>query len=237
MTHINSVAQSLNPDGIVSLFALDTTSVGGTILYFVQGSEHNGPLSFGGVEYQPVDVVFEGLETSGVGALPEPIIRVSNVDGIFQAIVNTFGDLTGCTVYRMRTFVRFLDGQPEADGDTFYGPDQYRLERKTSENSSHIEWSLSSSFDQEGKLLPGRVVIRDTCLWRYRHWDQGARAFDYSRAQCPYAGNRYFDINDQPVTDPTKDVPSRRLSCCRTRFGRNQPLPFGGFPGVARGQA
>ncbi|PZR92246.1 MAG: phage minor tail protein L [Stutzerimonas stutzeri] len=230
---IQTEAQKLDPSAIISLFTIDTTSLGGPLLYFVQGTDGTQPVKFNGIEYQPVDVEFSGLETTGTGALPTPKIRVSNVDGLAQAIVSTWGELLGCTLYRVRTFKRFLDGQPDADPTAFYGPDIFRFERRTSENAVYIEWELSAAIDQEGKMLPGRQVIRQTCLWRYRIFRPGS-GYDYSKAQCPYTGNQYFDRNDQPVSDPSKDYPSRRLSCCRARFGRNNPLPFGGFPGVQR---
>lgn len=231
---IQSEAQSLSPSGIVSLFTIDASSMGGPLLHFVQGSENNGKLSFGGIEYQPVDVEFTGLETSGAGALPTPTIRISNIDGLASALVSTYGELLGCPIYRIRTYTRFLDGQEDADPEAFFGPDIFRFERKASENSVYIEWELSAAIDQEGKQIPGRSVIRNTCLWRYRYFNNSKGLFDYSKAQCPYTGDKYFDINDQEVTDPAKDAPSRRLGCCRARFGRNNPLPFGGFPGVQR---
>jgi len=218
----------------VHLFILDTTFLGGPVLRFVQGSEHDGPLSFGGQVYDPVDVKFDGLETQGVGALPTPTLQVSNADGVFQSVINTYGDLPGCTVHRIRTYRKFLDGQPDADGGAFFGPDTFRVERKATENNTIIEWELSAALDQEGKQVPGRQVIRETCIWRYRYFNKSSNQFDYAKAQCPYTGDAYFDINDQPVDDPAKDVPSRRLSCCKLRFGANNPLPFGGFPGVSR---
>lgn len=231
---LQSEAQSLSPSGVISLFTVDSTSMGGPIMHFVQGSENDGAVIFNQVEYQPIDVQFEGLEVSGAGALPTPKIRISNVDGLAQALVSTYGELLGCTLYRVRTYKKFLDGQPEADPEAFYGPDIFRFERKTSENGVFIEWELSASIDQEGKQLPGRTVIRNTCLWRYRYFNPTTGRFDYSKAQCPYTGSQSYDINDQPVASPAEDVPSRRLSCCRVRFGKKNPLPFGGFPGVQR---
>lgn len=230
---VQTEAQNLAPSAIISLFTIDTSSVGGPMLYFVMGSQNGQPVRYNGIDYQPVDVEFTGLETTGSGALPTPTIRISNVDGLAQAIVSTWGELLGCTLYRVRTFKRFLDGEPDADPTAFYGPDIFRFERRTSENAVYIEWELSAAIDQEGKMLPGRQVIRQTCLWRYRTFVPG-QGYDYSKAQCPYTGNQFFDVNDQPVSDPAKDYPSRRLGCCRARFGRSNPLPFGGFPGVQR---
>lgn len=234
MTAIQTEGQSLNPSAIVSLFTLDTTKLGGPLLRFCQGTETHGSVKFGGQTYEAVDVEFNGLETSGVGALPTPTITFGNSSGIVQMLVNTYGDMLGCKLYRVRTFAKFLDDQAEADPEAFYGPDIFQVERKTAETDTAVSWELSAAIDQEGRMLPARVIVRDTCLWRYRIWNEGTRSWDYSNAQCPYVGNKYFDINDQPVTSPVDDQPSRRLSCCKARFGANNPLPFGGFPGVAR---
>lgn len=232
---LQSVAQSLQPDAIVSLFTFDATSEGGPVLYFVQGRETNGdPIVFGGITYQPVDCEFSGLEVSGMGALPTPRMKLANHGSVFQSLINTYGDMLGCTLMRVRTFARFLDNGSAPDPNAYFGPDMFRVERKSTENSVEIEWELSASIDQEGKQLPGRTVVRDTCMWRYRRFDPVSGTFDYAKAQCPYVGSSYFDINDEPVADPALDKPSRRISCCEKRFGVGQPLPFGGFPGVAR---
>lgn len=234
MPTIQSEGQSLQPSAIVSLFTLDTTPLGGPLLRFTQGKKTSGSVVFGGQTYEAVDVEFKGLETSGVGALPTPEITFSNTSGIMQMLVNTYGDMLGCKLYRIRTFAKFLDGEADADPEAFYGPDVYQVQRKTSETAQAVTWELSATIDQEGRMLPARVIVRDTCLWRYRYWNQDLSQWDYSKAQCPYVGTNYFDVNDQPVASPAEDVPSRRLSCCKTRFGANAPLPFGGFPGIMR---
>jgi lambda family phage minor tail protein L len=176
-------SRSLNPGAIVELFRFDATSIGGPEVYFCQGALESAQLVYGGISYVPVDVEFSGLETSGVGALPTPKLKVGNGYGIFQGIINSYGDMVGCTVQRVRTFRRFLDDGEDADPSAYYGPDTFRIDRKSMENPVFIEWELSASIDQEGKMLPGRQVIRDTCLWRYRSWT--GSNFDYSKAQCP----------------------------------------------------
>lgn len=235
---LSSVVQTPNPGDIATMFRLDTTSIGGSVQYFCQAAANTSGFSFGGVYYTPVDVKFEGFETNGTGALPQPKMQLAATNGVFQAMVNTYGDLVGCSIHRVRTFKRFLDGEPDADPTAYYGPDLFRVERKSSENPVFIEWELSAAIDQEGKMLPGRQVLRDTCLFRYRVWDPalagGAGAFDYSKAVCPYTGtNGSFTKTGVPTTN-ANDQCGRQLSQCKLRFGANNPLPFGGFPGVAR---
>jgi lambda family phage minor tail protein L len=237
MANILTTAQRLDPGAIVSLFQLDTRKVGGQILYFVQGNELEEEVKFGGRAYTPIDCEFEGLEVTGVGDLPQPTIRLSNTDGIAQTAINTFGDLLGCMVTRIRTFARHLDGHSDADEDAYFGPDMFEIERKVSENPVFIEWELSASIDQEGKQLPGRQLLRNTCLARYREWTDGA--WDYSMSDdgmCPYTGSNYFDENDQAVASPTNDVPSRTITCCEKRFGKKNPLYTWAFPGIGRAQ-
>lgn len=232
MSQLAAVVQTSNPGAIVQLFLLDATSVGGEVVHFVQSSEANEPVSFNGITFTPVDVEMTGFETAGTGALPTPHLKLANTNGVFQGMLNAYGDLLGCQLIRIRTFERFLDGRPDADSTAFYGPDTFRIEQKVKENPIYIEWALSASIDEEGKLIPGRVVLRDTCMWRYRVFAGGG--FLYDKAQCPYTGSNYFDEFDQPVSDAAKDKPSRRLTCCKNRFGADAALPFGGFPGAAR---
>lgn len=230
-TVINTVAQTPSPGERVELFQLDTTSVGGPLYYFCQSKFEAASVIFGGVTYTAVDVEFRDMQVSGLGALPTPTISISNSNSIYQAIVNTYGDLLGCTLSRIRTFKRFLDGQPDADPTAYFGPDIFYVEQKTNETPIAIEWKLSASIDQDGKMLPGRQVIRDTCLWRYRVWT-GA-VFDYTKAQCPYAGATSYDVNGT-VTTSANDRCARTIDACQLRFGAGQPIPFGGFPGVGR---
>lgn len=88
-------------------------------------------------------------------------------------------------------------------------------------------------------MIPNRMILRDSCQWRYRVWnptaDNGLGAWDYSRATCPYTGGGLFNMNGAPVGDPTQDVCSKRVSTgCKKRFGENGVLPYGGFPAVSR---
>jgi len=234
MSTIAAAVRSVNPGIPLSMYRLDTTSIGGQVYYFCQASEAGDGITFQGIYYTPVDVDFSGFEMTTQGGLPTPKIKIANTNGVFQNVVNTFGDMIGCKIQRIRTFAQYLDNQPQADGTAFFGPDMFRIERKSSENPIFIEWELSSSVDNEGKLLPGRVVVRDTCLWRYRSYTVDG-GWNYAKAQCPYTGqNGMFTMANAPTGDPTQDVCGRTISACKTRYGSNAALPIGSFPGVNR---
>jgi len=232
MPDINSEIQKLDPSALIQLFQLDCTSVGGPVLHFSMSAEVDGPVVFGGTSYTAIDISFEGMETTGVGALPQPSLILANTDGLIQAAVNTYGDLNGCELTRVRTFARFLDGAPEADDTSFIGPDIFKIERKSADLPESITWELSAAIDQEGVMLPGRAAVRNTCLFQYRAYN--GVDFDYTNAECPYTGGTFWDEFNQLTTDKSKDRPARNKTCCTNRFGVGARLPFGGFPGMGR---
>ena len=46
------------------------------------------------------------------------------------------------------------------------------------------------------------------------------------------SATQWYDANDQPVYDSNSDVCSKRLASCQLRFGANNDLPYGSFPGI-----
>lgn len=239
MTELSNLTQQAALDAVVFLFRFDATSIGGGIEHFCKGTLGGEPVSFGSVEYRPIDIEMSDFQVNAGGVLPTPKLRVANTDGYIQGLVNAYGDLIGCELRRVRTFRRFLDGQPNEDPTAYLGPDVFRVERKSDDNFEFFEWELSAAIDQEGKMIPGGVVLRDTCPLRYRFYqpfnaDAAPDGFVYPAINpCPYTGTSYFDVVGN-VTTPSGDRCGRQLSGCKLRFGEDQPLPFGGFPGVSR---
>lgn len=233
MASVDSTAQKLDADAIVDLYTLDTSTIGGTlVLRWVAGTLGSNPVYYQGNAYTSAPVQADGFEWNGRGALPQPRIRVGNVFGSVTSLLITYNDLVGATVTRLRTFAKHLDGQPEADSGAHWPPEVYRVERKSGHNKMVVEWELSASIDQEGKMLPGRQCIRDTCTWVYRTWT--GSAFDYTNATCPYTGTSYFKPDGTVAGSAAEDQCGRRLSDCKSRFGATSPLPFGGFPGMLK---
>lgn len=237
---LRRAGQSLTPGDLVALFVIDLASMGqnARFAFTTAADRARGPLVFRGVTYAPLDVVCDGFELTGRGAMPRPRLVVSNATRTLAAASLLYDDLVGATVIRTRTYAQFLDGADEADPEAAYAPDIYRVEQKTAHTKHQIEWSLAAAMDQEGRQLPGRMVLRDVCLWRYRRpvlkADGSFDRFDYGDVQCPYVGAQAYDAFGKPC-DPEKDRPSRHVAtCCKARFGSAAPLPFGGFPGVSR---
>lgn len=244
MTTFAQVITRFGGENLIQLYQLDLTPVGGTgAIRFTRDTLNGGFIYFMGVEYKQIDVDASGFEWNGTGPLPRPSIRVNNVAGLLSSYLIQYGDLVGAKLTRIRTFQRFLDGQPDAaEAPYAYTSDQYVIEQKSQHNKVFVEFKLASILDQQGRMLPGRQVVRDTCMWRYRAWDAALNRFDNGDANdpraafvtCPYVGSSYYDENDATVASPAQDRCSKKVSGCKVRFGANNTLPFGGFPGVAR---
>lgn len=236
---LTATSQSLNPGEEIILLRLDATKVKAGIYYFTKADKGGAPISFGGQTYQPIDIVLSDFKVNAGGTLPTPKIQIANSDSVIQGLVNTYGDLCGAEIRRVRTFRRFLDGEAEADPTAYLGPDVFRIERKSNENPVFIEWELSAAIDQEGKMLPGRQYLRDVCTQRYRFYDPTNPSahpdgFVYAAIMpCPYTGTNCWTSTGEATTK-ANDSCGRRVADCKLRFGENAALPFGGFPGISR---
>lgn len=234
VNQINSTAQSPSPGEYVELFDLDLTSIGGTTVErFTLSRLEGGPVLWNGHQYSPVDVQASGFEWNGQGQLPRPKISVPRMNTVFAALVQEFDDLVGAKVTRTRTFRQFLDDGALPDPGAYFSLDIYLVERKTIQNKSFIEWELSASLDQEGRMIPGRQVIRDTCTHTYRRWDVDTETFDYSKASCPFNAAVYFDRLGQS-SGASGDKCGKRLSDCKLRFGMYGTLYTRAFPGAGK---
>lgn len=224
--------QGPNLGAEVTLYQIDLSVFGIADFFLTPGPGRAGAIVFDGQTYAPHPISASGFEVTTNGPLPRPKLTVANIDNALTAIVEENDDLTGAIVTRIRTYERFLDGQPDADPEAIKPPDVYQIARKTGDDGSSITWELAALTDQDGVELPGRRISRDYCDHVYRRWT-GA-AFDYTEASCPYNGAQSYDLNGAPVASAL-DAPSKQLTtCCKARFGANAVLPTRAFPGVAR---
>ena len=222
-----SEIQKLATTALVEMFEVDLTSLGDSIYRFHAGT--NGlsqPLIWQGNTYSPWPANATGFDYSSNGQLPRPKLQLSNISGLITALMLILGDLVGAKVTRRRTMSRFLDaanfpGGVNVSADPTAGfPDEiYYIDRKSSEDREIVEFELTAAFDVTGVQLPRRQIIQSVCTWKYRG------------GECGYAGTDYFKIDDTIAASASQDVCGKRLSSCKARFGENEELPFGGFPG------
>ncbi|WP_312466541.1 phage minor tail protein L [Atlantibacter hermannii] len=245
---INSDYQKLEPGDTVRLFSVDGTAFGvGEVMRF---HSHSIPHSeaeilaaggdesklaaksiwWQGQEYKAWPCEIEGIEKSTGGESAQPVFRVANLDGSVTALCLAYDDMLQAKVTIHDTLAQYLDarnfpgGNPTADA-TQEKLQVWYIDAKTSETSEVVEFALSSPMDLQGLMIPTRQ-LHSLCTWcirnKYRTGDG-----------CDYAGTRYFDKNNNPVDDPSRDECNGTLTACKLRFGEGNELPFGGFPGTS----
>jgi lambda family phage minor tail protein L len=234
MTQLPPISETIKdrlPE-VVDLFTLDITvllpagSTDQAIYRFCNWTQTNGSdVVYDGNTYTALPLQANGFELNTSGQLERPSITFANVGLAITGLTNTYEDLVGATVQRIRTLTTYLDGEPGADPDAYWGPDEWIVEQKTNENKLTVTFQLTVPFDLEGRSLPGRRLLREQCQWVYR-----------SNIGCHYTGSSYWDANDVPMPTLAEDVCGKRLSSCRLRFGSGSRLPFGGFPGLVDSQ-
>lgn len=240
--------QKLEPGDEIRLFEIDGSAFNmGDILYFhgyniphteaeilaAGGDESKLPAKsiwWQGTEYKAWPCELEGIESSTSGSEAQPTLRVGNINGSISALCLYYDDLAQARVTIRETQKQYLDSRNFSEENSTADPTQekrhlYFIDTKSLETDELVEFTLSSPMDLQGVLIPTRQY-HSLCTWcirnKYRSGDG-----------CDYAGTRYFDKNNKPVDDPSKDVCNGTLSACKLRFGDNNELPFGGFPGTS----
>ncbi|EDW8118118.1 phage minor tail protein L [Salmonella enterica subsp. enterica serovar Sundsvall] len=245
---LNSDYQKLEPGNSVRLFDVDGTAFGvSDVLYFhahniaytpeeltaAGGDEMKLPAKsiwWQGREYKAWPCQIEGIEASTDGTGAQPKLSVANLDGSITALCLAYDDLLQAKVTIRDTLAQYLDAQNYPGGNPSADPTQEKLQvfyidSKSGEDNETVEFTLSSPMDLQGLMIPTRQ-LHSLCTWcirnKYRSGDG-----------CDYAGTRYFDKNNNPVDDPSLDECNGTLTACKLRFGENNELSFGGFPGTS----
>lgn len=245
---INSDLQKLDPGNWVRLFEMDGSAFGAGLLRFHAETLFHTPeeiaaaagdesklapkaIWWQGNEYTAWPCEITGIEMSSSGTSAQPKLTVANVNSSITALCLAYDDMLQAKVTIHDTLVQYLDARNFPQGNASADPTQekvqvFYIDSKSQETNLSIEFTLSSPMDLQGLMIPTRQ-LHSLCTWcirgKYRTGDG-----------CDYAGTKYFDKHGNPVADPSQDVCNGTLnSGCKPRFGANNPLPFGGFPGTS----
>lgn len=214
---ITAQLQRLEPGSMVELFEIDAENIGAG-KYLFHSDPYNGTITFQTKVYSPWSVSATGFEMKGKGAPSAPKLMMGNLDGFITALCLTFRDMVGAIVYRRQTLVDNLDGMPDASPYDELPVQEWRIGRKLGEDNERVQFELANAIDYRNQQLPGRQIIANMCGWRYRS------------ADCGYNGPPVADKNDDPTSDPQKDVCSLFTTGCKLRYGEYGELPIGSFP-------
>lgn len=163
MTSLVSQTQLLSiPAGLVELYVLDCTNIGGAIHRFTPiATTSTAPIYWQGQMFIPLPISTTGWEYNSDGSQKKPQLLVSNVTrALLQEVIN-LGDIVGARLIRIRTFSNFLDGAADADPTQSYPPDEFIVDQKLTQDASQIVWQMTSVIDRMGVKLPRRQVTKD----------------------------------------------------------------------------
>lgn len=217
--------QTLDVGGVIELFEVDASKIGGDIYRLHNGvNEHGGSVFWQGLEYMSWPVTADGFSMSSKGARPRPSLSIGNVNGFVTDILKITNNLNGAKVTRIQTLtkyldsVNFIDGNPDADPTQELPREVWLVDRKSTESREVVSLELCMPLDVAGVGLPRRTIVTNICVWEYRG------------PYCGYTGKPVAQYDDTPTSDINKDVCSKSIKGCELRFGENSELPFGGFP-------
>jgi len=221
-----SALQEIAPGAIIELFQLELNAAQHGVnetYYFhagVNATGSNGNLVWNSQAYLAFPIEADGFEYSGQGQLPRPKLRISNVFGTITALLLTLpSGIEGAKVTRIRTLARYIDAVNFPGGVNPYGtPDPtaefpreiFYIDRKAVETRDVIEFELAAVFDLISVKAPKRQCISNICQWEYRG------------PECGYAGNAYFNTNNQPVPTLAEDACGKQLSSCELRVNQQR---------------
>lgn len=246
---LNNDLQKLEPGNWVRLLEVDGSAFGAELMRFhahsiphtpeeiaaAGGDEAKlaaKPIWWQGNEYTAWPCEVTGVETSTSGTSAQPKLSVANINSSITVLCLAYDDLLQAKVTIRDTLVQYLDARNFPEGSSTADPTQEKVQVFYIDSKSQeapgvsVEFSLASPMDLQGLMIPTRQ-LHSLCSWcirgKYRTGDG-----------CDYAGTNYFDKHGNPVDDPSQDVCNGTLnSGCKPRFGANNPLPFGGFPGTS----
>ena len=221
-----------------------------------------GGIVFGGKTYTAIPLEADGFAYNGQGTMPRPTLRVSNLFSTITALIATLPNgLEGAKVTRLRTLAKYIDSEnfigssyetyvvadywevgytannTTADSTAMFPKEIYYVDRKSAENRSLIEFELASAFDLAGVRAPKRQCI-SRCQWVYKSAECGYDPDDGPGKTVQGVNYRFFNANDEFEDDignaitEAADVCGKKQSSCECRFGENNQLPFGGYPGI-----
>lgn len=236
MSAIEQQKQELSPEGVVTLWVLDATAIGGSLIRFTSQAESDSALVFDGETYLPVPVRASGFERSTRGSQPRPEIEIRDPSKLILAMIASTNGLRGARLTRIRTFRDHLDDGADPDPLAIWPPEIYRINRRIPrDNRVAVAFELANSTDQAAVPIPRSVATKGFCDFVYRRHDAQSDTFVIdAHDPCPFDGAALFDAEGVSTADKAQDVCGKRLSDCKLRFGENAPLPYRGFPGLRR---
>jgi len=219
-------SHKLNPSALIDLYSIDLNAIGvAEVHYFYPGTnEASAPIVYQGNTYTPWHVKMTGIDHRGTGASVRPVAEIGNALHFVTDLCRLHQDLVGAQVRRRRTLASYVQADIAQ-----YQDEYYLIERRSEETPELVKFELASPMDFLDKQLPGMVALASGCPHRYKSTLNGSG--------CSWPGTNpalWFDRDGTPQLSIGLDNCGKRLSDCKLRFGANNPVDYGGNPGLGR---
>jgi lambda family phage minor tail protein L len=152
----NAQLDDLSHDAIIDLVQLDLNRIGINTIYYLHPYQA-GIVNFNGQNYQPLPMKLEGFEIK-VGTPARPKITIGANPQI-RGLLRQYNGLRRATVRRIRTMKQYLGLAPNANY-IIGTPQEFFINRPSSESDMGVEIELLSIFDIEGDKFPRGVILR-----------------------------------------------------------------------------
>ena len=226
MTYAADV-QTLAPGSEIVLLQVDLTPLGGE-MFRLHAVQHEGPLVYRGLSFDPWSFDIEGLAKSSSTA-PQPKLTVSNKDLFVSSLCDAFDDCVGATVVIYRTLTKYLDavnfegGNPTADPNEGATPEIWKIWRKAVATPQAVQFELASAVDSRTGKLPARKATT-RCPW--------VAIGGYRGEFCGYTGAAVAKLDGTPTSSLAEDKCPGTLGACKLREWPDGIMNFGGFPSL-----
>lgn len=143
----------------VEMLIIDGTAISGSLMFrFTNSSDQ--PIVFGGFQYIPFPYKGDGWEST-TGQPPRPKLVLSNVNKLVQPYLQQFQDLKRVKVTRIRTLMKYLDGQPAADSAQILPKEVFYVNALTKMDKATVEFELVTALDLPNAKLPAAQALKD----------------------------------------------------------------------------
>jgi len=179
-------------------------------------NDSDGRVIWEGNYYYPFPINAEGFDLTTLGVRPTPKLYIANSspDGTYNSFykylrmqIQSLGDIAGCKLTRIKTFLKYLHGNnfngnvnPYTNDPSIFEielpKDIYYIDRKSVEDSVHLEFNLVSSLDIENLSLPSRTILAKRCPFIYR--GEGC-LYEYNKRITQIHSGVYGEVVNSPI--------------------------------------
>jgi len=221
---LNDDLQKQSVSAQVELWELELSS--GNFAYFYSGLDSDlGEVQFrpraGGTPintYEAMPIQGEGFSLQSDGPSARPKLTVANILTTFSDALGGLQnkDLLGKKIYRRRTLEKYLYDNDTSDPAVEMPVQMYFIDRIAEESILQVQFELASPFDLAGIKLPKRVILGNSCSWKYQGAAPEVAAADKQGA-CSWSQkgiiniggtnrNVYFNKDDEPLISNSTGV-------------------------------